>query len=150
MAHTFTNLLVHAVFSTKGREPWLDSTVRPRLFPYMGGIVRESGASAIIIEGVEDHVHPLLTITASVAVADLMRVTKTNSSRWVHEAFPHLAAFAWQAGYGAFSVSESPRDAVKQCIANQADHHRYVTFQEEFRLFLVRHGIAFDERYVWD
>jgi REP element-mobilizing transposase RayT len=113
----------------------------------MGGIVRDLGASAIIIDGVDDHVHLLLTITASITVAELMRVTKSNSPRWVHETFPHLAAFAWQADR-AFSVSESQRDAVKQYIANQADHHRHVTFQEEFRLFLVRHGIAFDERYV--
>jgi REP element-mobilizing transposase RayT len=150
MAHTFTNLLVHAVFSTKGREPWLDGAVRPRLLPYMGGIVREAGANAVIIDGADDHVHLLLAITASIAVADLMRVLKTNSSRWVHETFPNLGGFAWQAGYGAFSVSESQRDALKQYIANQAEHHKHVTFQEEFRLFLRRHGIVFDERYVWD
>jgi REP element-mobilizing transposase RayT len=116
----------------------------------MGGIVREAGSYAVIIDGAEDHVHMLLAITASIAVADLMRVVKTNSLHWAHETFPHLGAFAWQAGYGAFSVSESQRDVVKHYIANQAEHHKHLTFQEEFRLFPQRHGISFDERYVWE
>lgn len=150
MPHTFTNLLVHVVFSTKDRQPFLDTELRPRLFPYMGGIVRELGGVPLALNGPNDHVHALVTVPATLALADLMRVLKTNSSRWVHEQWPQRCSFAWQTGYGAFSVSKSNAPEVERYITGQEEHHRHVSFQEEFLAFLRRHGIAFNERYVWD
>lgn len=150
MAHTFTSLLVHVIFSTKDRRPLLDVDLRPRLLPYIGGIVREAGGTPLVMNGVDDHVHLLLGLPALLSVADAMRLLKTNSSRWVHEQWPQRRAFAWQAGYGAFSVSRSNVDEVERYIAQQEEHHRRLTFQEEYLTFLRRHGIEFDERYVWD
>ena len=150
MPHTFTNLLVHFVFSTKDRRPHLDADLRPRVFAYMGGVFRETGATALLINGSDDHAHALVSLPATVSVADVMRVVKANTSRWVHEQWPERRSFAWQSGYGAFSVSQSSRAEVEKYIANQEEHHRHVSFQEEFLAFLKRHGIAYDERYVWD
>ena len=150
MAQTFTSLLVHVIFSTKGRTPSLDDELRPRLFAYMGGIIRELGGVPLIVNGVADHLHELLSLPPTVALADMMRTQKANSSKWVHEQWPRREAFAWQAGYGAFSVSQSNLEAVRTYIANQEEHHQRVTFQEEFLAFLKRHGIAYDERYIWE
>lgn len=150
MAHTFSSLLVHVVFSTQDRQPLIDAELRPRLFAYMGGIVRELGAVPMAINGMDDHVHALVTVPATRAMADLMRVLKTNSSRWVHEQWPQRRSFAWQTGYGAFSVSKSNVPEVERYIASQEEHHRHVSFQEEFLAFLRRHGIPFEERYVWE
>ena len=97
-----------------------------------------------------DHVHLLVSLDRQVAIADALRIIKANSSRWVHETFPTLSGFAWQAGYGAFAVSYSHLDRVKAYLPRQAQHHRRMTFQEEFLAFLQRHGISYDERYLWD
>jgi REP element-mobilizing transposase RayT len=97
-----------------------------------------------------DHVHLLVSVSKERALSDLLRTLKANSSRWIHETYPDRRGFAWQAGYGAFSVSNSGLDPVRGYIASQAEHHRRHTFQEEFVLFLQRHGIAFDERYLWE
>jgi putative transposase len=150
MPHTFTCLLAHVIFSTKDRRPLLDKDLRPRLFPYMGGILREIGVTPLAINGPEDHVHVLLALTATMPLADAVRVMKTNSSRWVHEQWPQRRDFAWQSGYGAFTVSRSNREEVERYIATQEEHHRHLAFQEEYRAFLQRHGISFDERYVWE
>lgn len=150
MGHTFTNLTTHFIFSTKNRRPLLDAEVRPRLFPYLAGIAREMGAVPLAINGVDDHVHLLLGLAAALSAAEVMRVVKTNASRWIHEQWPEKKDFAWQAGYGAFSVSRSGLDDVVAYIERQEEHHRRMTFQEEYLAFLRRHGIAFDERYVWE
>jgi REP element-mobilizing transposase RayT len=150
MAHTFTNLLVHFIFSTKDRRPFLDAEMRPRVFAYMGGVFREVGARPVLINGPEDPPHALAGIPASLSVAEVMRVVKTNTSRWVHGQWPQRRDFAWQSGYAAFSVSQSNRAEVEKYIGNQEEHHRHVSFQEEFLAFLKRHGISYDERYVWD
>lgn len=115
----------------------------------MGGIVREVGGTALAINGPSDHVHALTLLRASVSVSDVLRTLKANSSKWVHDQWPDRRAFAWQTGYGAFTVSQSNVDAVRRYIADQEEHHKQVTFQDEFRAFLRRHGIAFDERYIW-
>src|SRR5713101_9950227 len=107
MPHTFASLLVHVIFSTKNRQPDLSPDLASRLFPYMGGIVKELKGAALIINGPADHVHLLLSIPATASIADMLRVVKTNSSRWVHEQFPARRGFGWQAGYGAFTVSDS-------------------------------------------
>lgn len=150
MAHTYTRLLYHVVFSTKDRRPLLDADLRPRLFAYFGGVVGELRGQPILINGVADHVHGLVWIPPTVSVTELMRVVKTNTSRWVHETWPERAGFAWQTGYGAFTVSQSQVEVVRQYIAGQEDHHRTMTFQEEYLALLTRHGIEFDERYVWE
>ena len=150
MAHTFTNLLYHVIFSTKDRLPQIDDELHPRLFGYLGGIVREAGGTALIANGAADHAHLLAALPATVAVSDFMRTLKTNSSRWVHETWPARRAFAWQTGYGAFSVSQSNVEPVRRYIAEQEERHRTMTFQEEFVQILRRHGIAFDERYIWE
>jgi putative transposase len=150
MAHTFTSLLCHVIFSTKEREPFLDEELRPRLFAYMGGVLREVGATGLVVNGPADHVHALVSIPATQAVSDMRRILKTNSSRWVHEQWPQKKEFAWQSGYGAFSVSKSNVEEVRRYIENQEEHHKHVSFQDEFRAFLHRHGISFDERYVWE
>jgi putative transposase len=148
MPHSYTNLLTHVIFSTRDRRPDLDDGIRPRVFAYMGGIVREAGGGALAINGPADHVHLLLTLPAGLALADAMGVVKTNSSRWVHEQWPQLRSFAWQSGYGAFSVSRSNAAEVERYIGDQEAHHRTVSFQEEFLAFLKRHGVAYDPKYV--
>jgi REP element-mobilizing transposase RayT len=150
MAHTFTHLRYHVVFSTKNRSPFLDVELRDRLFPYLGGIVRELGGTALTIGGMPDHCHLLLSLPPALALADVVRVVKTNASRWVHESWPERCAFAWQTGYGAFSVSRSNEAAVARYIANQEEHHRRLSFQEEFIALLQKHGISYDPRYLWE
>jgi len=149
MPHSFASLLIHVVFSTKDRQALLDPELTVRLFPYMGGIVRELRGTALAINGTADHVHLLLRIPAAVAVAEMLRVLKANSSRWVHEQFPAHARFAWQGGYGAFAVSQSNEGAVRGYIASQEEHHRKVSFQDEFLALLNKHGIVYDPREVW-
>jgi REP element-mobilizing transposase RayT len=149
MAQTFTNLLYHCIFSTRDRQPQIDEELRPQLFAYVGGIVRAMDGVALTINRVADHLHLLLSLPPTVAIAEAMRVVKANSSKWVHEQWPERASFAWQTGYGAFTVSQSQAGSVKQYIAEQEEHHKRMTFQEEFVAFLKRHGIAFDERYIW-
>lgn len=149
MAHTFSQVLVHFVFSTKGHAALLDAEVKEELIPYLGGAVRDMGGKALAINGPFDHIHVLASMPMTVAMADFMRDLKANSSGWVHRRYPKLAQFAWQRGYGAFSVSESNRKTVQAYIANQEEHHRRVTFKEEFLNLLKRHGIEYDERYLW-
>ena len=149
MPHSLASLLVHIIFSTKNRLPDLSPTLASRLFPYLGGILKERKSVPLIINGPADHVHLLVAIPPAESLADLLRVLKTNSSRWVHQEFPALRNFGWQAGYAAFSVSGSRSAAVKQYIALQQEHHRRISFQEEFLTFLRKHGVAYDERDLW-
>jgi len=149
MPHSYSTLLAHVVFSTKDRMRFMDSQIRSDLFAYMGGIVREMGGTARIINGIEDHVHMLISLASDVAIADCLRVVKTNSSRWVHQTIGNHRNFAWQTGYGAFSVSASNEKEVIKYIRDQEQHHRRMTFQEEFIALLRKHGVAFDERYLW-
>jgi REP-associated tyrosine transposase len=147
---SFASLHCHVIFSTKHRQPWLDAEWRPRLFEYMGGIMRNHKCSMIAAGGMPGHVHLLVSLSREISVAEVTRLVKANSSGWVHENLPALGEFAWQAGYGAFAVSFSQLDVVKQYIARQEEHHQTKTFQEEFIEFLERHGIEYDLRYLWD
>jgi len=149
MPHSFTSLLVHIIFSTKARTPDLSPEIAARLFPYMGGIVKERKGVPLIINGPADHVHLLVYVAPTDSISDLLRVVKTNSSRWIHEEFPEHGRFGWQAGYGAFTVSVSRVTDVTDYIAAQQKHHRRVSFQEEFLTFLQKHGITYDERDLW-
>jgi REP element-mobilizing transposase RayT len=150
MAHSFSNELVHVIFGTKDRRPTITPDIRPRLWAYIGGIVQELGATPLITNGPDDHGHASIGLPPTLSLADVVRVVKTNSSKWVHEQSPANRAFGWQSGYSAFSVSQSSCDSVRAYIANQEEHHRHVTFQEEYITFLKRHGIQFDERYVFE
>ncbi|MCP4640161.1 MAG: IS200/IS605 family transposase [bacterium] len=150
MSHTYSNLLYHCVFSTKNRLNVLAPDVRERLWPYMGGIVRDHNWRALCIGGTGDHVHTLLLLPAKVPIADAMKVIKAASSKWLSETLPGMERFAWQEGYGAFSVSISHRDDTIAYIKRQEEHHRHKTFKEEFVEFLRRHEIEWDERYIWD
>jgi putative transposase len=149
MGHTYTNLLTHIVFSTKDRLPYLRQERQPEVFQYMGGIVRELKGSALNINGIEDHVHMLVRLPASLSVAKAVEIVKTNSSRWSHECRVLHRTFAWQSGYAAFSVSESQTEEVSAYITRQTEHHRKVTFQEELIAFLERARISYDEQYLW-
>ena len=150
MPQSFASLHVHIIFSTKNRQPSITDDLQPRLYEYLGGIVRAGGGRLLAAGGMPDHVHLLVSSSKQVALADAVRTIKSNTSKWIHETFPTQHDFAWQAGYGAFSVSFSNLDAVKRYIANQAEHHRKTTFREEFVALLRRHDIEFDERYLWD
>jgi REP element-mobilizing transposase RayT len=150
MPQSFACLHYHIVFSTKGREPSLSADLRPRLFEYFGGILRAHDGCLVAAGGVEDHVHLLAGLSREMAVADALRLLKTNSSKWIHDTIAGAESFAWQAGYGAFTVSLSQMGVVRAYLARQEEHHRTQTFQDEFRALLRRHGIEFDERYLWD
>ena len=115
----------------------------------MGGIAREQGVKALTIGGVEDHVHLLLSLPATIPLAKAIQIIKGGSSKWVHDTFAEHRHFAWQEGYAAFSIGVSQTDATLSYIRSQAEHHRQTTFQEEFRTFLKKHNIEYDERYVW-
>ena len=149
MPHTFANLLTHVVFSTKDRQPFLTSDLRTDLLAYVGGIVRNIHGKLLDSNAQPDHVHCLLSLPPALSVAEALRVIKSNSSLGVHDT-RRRAAFAWQTGYGAFSVSQSNVPSVVKYIRNQEQHHRKVSFQEEFVAFLRAHGIAYDERYIWE
>jgi len=149
MGGSFAKLYYHLVFSTKDRLPLLTPDIAPRIHEYLGGLMREIGGSSIITGGAEDHVHILGEIAKTLAVADALRKVKSGSSKWIKEAFPSLQHFAWQEGYGAFTISESGIKRVKGYILQQPKRHQEVTFQDEFRDFLRRHGIEFDENLIW-
>jgi putative transposase len=150
MGHTFSNLLVHMIFSTRGRLPLIRDDIRPRLYEYLSGLARGEFGSAPSIGGTANHIHGLLVLKTDVSVAEAARKWKGLSSKWVHETFPGAKDFAWQAGYGVFSVSRSNAPKVVAYIEGQAEHHRKVTFEEEFIEFLERHQVPYDPRYVWD
>ena len=150
MANTYTSLHYHIIFSTKNREPWIRADIEERLWAYLGGIARENGLTPVAIGGVENHVHALVAIPPALGVSKAVQLLKGASSKWVKETLPGLAAFAWQDGYSAFTVSKSNLPEVTDYIRGQREHHRKRSFEEEYRAFLTRHGVDFDERYVWD
>lgn len=150
MPGTYSQILLHVVFSTKHRTPWITSEISERLYRYIGGIVRAEQGVLYDIGGVEDHLHMYLRWRTDGAISDLMRTVKSQSSKWVHDTFPHLSEFAWQEGYGVFSVSKSQEQAVKKYIAGQAEHHRREDFKSEFLRLLRAHEVEFDEKYVFD
>jgi len=150
MANTYTSLHYHVIFSTKNRQPFLAEAIRDRVFAYLGGIARENGMNALEVGGVADHVHLLVSIPASLAVSKAVQLIKGGSSHWLKEAFPNMVTFAWQDGYAAFTVSQSQLDGVQAYIRSQPEHHRTKTFVEEYRAFLARHCVEYDERYLLD
>jgi REP element-mobilizing transposase RayT len=150
MPQSLARLHIHLVFSTKDREPVLHDIVRDPLQRYMATVLQNLGCPPVLINSVADHVHILFELGRTVAVSTVVEEVKKTSSKWIKTQGSEFAGFAWQAGYGAFAVSESNVVAVRKYIADQQEHHRQKTFQEEYRAFLDRHEVAFDEKYVWD
>ena len=139
---------MHCVWATKERRPLIRPDLRQRLWPYLGGIARENKMKALIVGGLEDHVHVLLSIPASLSVSKSVQLLKGNSSKWIHDTFKEDWDFEWQEGYGAFSVGISGVEDTAKYIQGQTDHHRRMTFQEELRRLLRKHQIEWDEKYV--
>ena len=150
MPHNFTNLLTHVIFSTKDRVPTIKPELKADLHAYMGGIVRELKGKPVTVDGTHDHVHLLLWMPPTISISETMRVLKANSSKWVNQERSPKPTFAWQTGYGAFSVSHSSAPSVVKYIRGQEEHHKKVSFQEEFVSFLKKNGIEYDERYIWE
>jgi putative transposase len=150
MPQSLSKVILHIIFSTKNREPWIDSALRPRLHAYLATICRDLGGQTFRVDGVADHVHIVTTLPRTLSQAEMIEQVKKTSSKWIKILEPRYRGFFWQRGYGAFSVSLSQLDAVLQYLQTQEEHHRTRTFQEEYRELLRRHGIEFDERHVWD
>ncbi|MBL9155265.1 MAG: IS200/IS605 family transposase [Verrucomicrobiales bacterium] len=150
MPQSLSYLLTHIVFSTKDRAPVLDGTVRPPLHAYLATVARNVDCECFRVGGVADHVHLAVRLSRTITMAQLIEELKTSSSKWLKTQSPALAAFAWQRGYGAFSVGPSDLNALLLYIDNQVEHHKTRTFQDEYRAFLKKYGIEYDERYVWD
>ncbi len=148
MANTYTSLLYHLVFSTKNREPWLVPGIERRSWNYLGGVARAHKITPIQIGGVEDHIHALVMARPTIAVFEIAKFLKGDSSKWIHEEFANMSAFSWQDGYGGFSVSKSDVPDVVRYIQNQREHHRRKTFREEYLELLKAHGVQYDERYL--
>ncbi len=149
MPHTYASVLLHCVFSTKERRPFIKPELQQRLWPYIGGIARENRMRALSIGGTEDHIHLLLSLPSTLSAAKAIQLIKGGSSKWVHDTFPQHRAFVWQEGYGAFSIGVSDIDRTVAYIENQAEHHRRKDFKQEFIDFLKKHRIEYDERYIW-
>jgi len=151
MSQSLAKILVHTVFSTKERRPFLrDKAVREELHRYLGGILNNLDCQPIIVGGVEDHVHTLCALARTCNAAEMVKEVKRGSSLWLKTKSPDLYDFAWQSGCGIFSIGFSQVETMRNYIAGQEEHHRIISFQDEFRKLLKRYEIEFDERYVWD
>ena len=150
MPQSLSKVILQIVFSTKNREPWLEPDVRPRMHAYLATVCRDLGAELVRVGGVADHVHIVTTLPRTVSQAEFIEQMKKTSSKWIKALDARYRGFFWQRGYGAFSVSLSQLDTVLDYVKAQQQHHRTRTFQEEYRELLRKHGIDFDERYVWD
>jgi REP element-mobilizing transposase RayT len=151
MPQSLVQIYVHLVFSTKDRRPFLrDKLFREQLHAYIAGICDNQGSPSLSVGGIEDHVHIPCRLSKTLDVASLVREMKRDSSKWIKAEKPRLAEFHWQSGYGAFSVSPSHVPQLKEYIANQEEHHRRESFQNEFRRICAKYGLEIDERYVWD
>jgi len=144
--HSFVSCLIHCTFATKERLPLITPDLQQRLWPYLGGIARENKMKALIVGGVADHAHALLSIPSMISVAKSMQLLKGNSSKWIHDTFPEHRYFEWQEGYGAFSIGISGVEDTMKYIQGQAEHHRRMTFTEELEVFLKKHGIEYVAR----
>jgi REP element-mobilizing transposase RayT len=150
MAQSLAKNLIHLIFSTKNRDPVLSEIVRPSLHRYLAGIFKDLESPTLAANSVADHIHILFNLNKNQPLAHVVMEIKRGSSKWLKTQGSDLEQFHWQNGYGAFSIGQSAVEEVKAYIANQAEHHRVKTFEEEFRTFLIRYEIDFDERYVWD
>jgi len=150
MPQSLSNVLVHLIFSTKDRRPLIRDDVREALHGYIVGILENQESPSLRTNSVEDHMHILFVLSKNLALAKVVQEAKQSSSKWIKEQDDAYRDFAWQNGYAAFSVSESQRDVVSEYISHQREHHAKVSFQDELRKFFEKHGVKYDERYVWD
>jgi len=150
MANSYISLYIHYVFSTKERQPLLLPEIQDRVWAYMGGIARKNKMKALSIGGTRDHVHLLVSLPAVISVSKAIQLIKGGSSKWINDTFDKTQKFAWQSGYGAFSINVSILKETVHYIERQEEHHKYRSFQDEYIEFLKKHGIDYDERYVWN
>jgi REP element-mobilizing transposase RayT len=150
MPQSLSLVIVHVIFSTKDRSLLLDAKIRPKPHAYLATVARNTDCEAYRVGGVADHVHLAIRLSRTVTIAALVETLKTASSKWLKSQSPGLAAFSWQRGYGCFSIGPSDLDALRAYIDDQENHHRTRTFQDEFRMFLKRYGVEYNEAYVWD
>jgi putative transposase len=148
MAHTYSNLIYHIVFSTQGRIPLIRNDQKHELHAYLTGLVKEKGGRVLIVNGMPDHLHILVVLPPDISVSDLMKFAKSNSSRWMKQRFGK--PFAWQKGFGAFSVSRSGVEAVAKYIGEQEMHHQKMDYRDEFISFLNKNEVAFEEEFLWN
>lgn len=150
MPQSLAKVYLHITFSTKNREKRIDSAIEDRLYDYLGGICKGLECFPVQIGGYQNHVHLLCTLSRKTTLAELLEALKKNSSKWIKSIDTKYENFYWQRGYGVFSVNPSELDVVKEYIINQHEHHRVRTFEEEYRAFLKKYKVDFDERYLWD
>jgi putative transposase len=150
MPQSLSLVILHLIFSTKERRPFLDPDIRPKLHAYLAAVARNAGCEAYRVGGVADHVHLAIRLSRTVTIAKLVEELKTSSSKWVKAQATGLEAFSWQRGYGCFSVGPADLESLRAYIDDQEEHHKVRTFQEEFRMFLKKYGVEYDEAYVWD
>lgn len=150
MSQSLSQVFVHITFSTKNRKPFIDDEIKPRLFEYLGGICNGLECQALQVGGHDDHIHVLCLLSKKITQIKLMEEVKKSSSKWIKTIDEKYRNFYWQNGYGIFSVNPSETDVVINYIRNQKEHHRKHSFQDEFRAFLKKYRVEYDERYVWD
>ncbi len=150
MSQSLSLVLLHVIYSTKNRFPFLDPTTRPHLHAYLATVARNLNCETYRVGGIRDHVHLAVRISRTIAISELVEELKTSSSKWLKEQNPKLRKFSWQHGYGAFSIGRDELDDLRSYIANQEEHHRTKTFQEEYLSLLKKYGVPYDERYLWD
>jgi REP element-mobilizing transposase RayT len=150
MPQSLSSILIHLIFSTKNREPFITEAIERELHPYMAKIFRELKSPSLTIGGTNDHVHILFSLGRTIELAELVQEVKTESSKWIKTKGQEFERFHWQKGYGAFSIGQSQVATLKRYIAGQRVHHQRITFQDEYRKFLKSYGIEYDESYVWD
>ena len=150
MPQSLSSILVHLIFSTKDRQPYITPEIESELHPYLATILREHGSPSLAIGGTCDHIHVLFALNRTTPIASVVEEVKTSSSKWIKSKGSAFQNFHWQRGYGAFSIGQSAVKVVKRYIENQKLYHRQTTFEEEYREFLKRYQVQFDERYVWD
>jgi putative transposase len=150
MSQSLANILLHIIFSTKNRAAWIPVEIEAELHPYLASICRAHKCPSHEIGDANDHIHIVCSLARTVTVSSLLEELKGSSSKWIKTKGEQFARFSWQAGYGAFSIGQSQLDAVKKYIAGQRQHHCRTTFQEEYRQFLAKYQVQYDERYVWD
>ena len=148
MAHSYVRNYIHLIYSTKNRERYLRPDIRKRLWDYTNGIIRNLKSDPIAVDGYEEHCHILFQLHPTLALSKAVQTIKANTSKWLSDTYPELYSFSWQEGYGAFSVSSSQISKIVEYIQNQEEHHKRMSFQEEYLAFLKANNIEYDERYV--
>jgi REP element-mobilizing transposase RayT len=150
MPQSCSAIFVHLVFSTKNREPWIRTPIESELYAYGTTVLKNAGCPTLAMNGMFDHIHTLVNLARVKSLAEIVQELKTSTSKWIKSKGANFRGFHWQSGYGAFSVSQSNVEDVIRYIDRQKTHHQRRSFQHEFRALLCKHGIAFDERYLWD